>query len=61
MTQGQYSLLGLCMRAGKLATGEDSCLKALRSGMARLALVDASAMVIKTALSLLGIETVEEM
>jgi len=40
-----YSNLGLAMRAGKLVTGEESVLKAIRSGEAKLVLLaeDASA------------------
>lgn len=37
------NLLGLCMRAGKLVTGEDACIKAIRAGTARLAVLDGSA------------------
>jgi len=39
------SYLGLAMRAGKLATGEDGALRAIRSGQARLVVMstDASA------------------
>lgn len=43
MTQGFYAMLGLCMRAGKLATGEDACVKAIRAGTAKLAILDGSA------------------
>jgi ribosomal protein L7Ae-like RNA K-turn-binding protein len=40
-----FSNLGLAMRAGKLTTGEESVLKAIRSGEAKLVLLaeDASA------------------
>lgn len=36
-------MLGMCMRAGKLITGEDACIKAIRAGTAKLALLDGSA------------------
>ena len=36
-------LIGLCQRAGKCASGEEACQKALRSGKARLMLLCASA------------------
>lgn len=37
------NLLGLCMRAGRLTTGEDACIKAIRAGGAHLAVLDGSA------------------
>ncbi len=37
------SLLSLCQRAGKILTGEDSCLKAIRSGEAQLILLSSDA------------------
>ena len=37
------NLLGLCMRAGKLVTGEDACIKAIRAQTAYLAVLDGSA------------------
>ena len=33
-------LMGLCVRAGQAVFGEDSCLKALRSGQAAVLLMD---------------------
>ena len=38
-----HSLLGLCSRAGRLASGEEMCLRLIRSGGAKLMLVDAAA------------------
>ena len=35
-------LMGLCVRAGQGTFGEESCLKALRSGQAALMLIDES-------------------
>lgn len=35
-----HGLIGLCVRAGHGIFGEDSCLKALRSGQAELLLMD---------------------
>jgi ribosomal protein L7Ae-like RNA K-turn-binding protein len=37
------SVLGLAMRAGKLSTGEEGVLKAIRSGRARLVVLSADA------------------
>lgn len=37
------NLLGLCMRAGRIVTGEDACIKAIRAGTAALAILDGSA------------------
>ena len=37
------SLLGLARRAGKVITGDESCMKALRGGKARLIIVAADA------------------
>lgn len=34
-----FSYLGLCMKAGKLATGDEGVLKAVRSGQAQLVLL----------------------
>lgn len=43
------SLLGLARRAGKLAAGDESCMKAIRSGQAALVVIaeDASSATIK--------------
>ena len=43
MTDRALSMLGLCMRAGRLVSGEDAVLTAIRRGTARLVIVDASA------------------
>lgn len=44
MTPSRVSgLLGLCARAGKLASGEAMCEKLIKSGGAHVALVDAGA------------------
>ena len=43
MNEKFWNLLGLCMRAGKLATGEDGCIKAVRAQNAHLVLLDGSA------------------
>ena len=37
------NLLGLCMRAGRIVTGEDACIKAIRAQHAHLAILDGSA------------------
>ena len=37
------NMLGLCMRAGRMITGEKACVQAIRSGEARLAVIDAAA------------------
>lgn len=37
------NLLGLCMRAGRIVTGEDACIKTIRAGQAQLAILDGSA------------------
>lgn len=37
------NMLGLCMRAGKLITGEKACLQAVRTGGACAVLLDAGA------------------
>ncbi len=37
------NLVGLCMRAGRLVSGEDACVKAIRSETAKLAIIDGSA------------------
>ena len=37
------NLLGLCMRAGRIVTGEDACIKAIRAQQAQLAILDGSA------------------
>ena len=33
-------MLGLCARAGRLITGEKACIQAVRSGAARVVLLD---------------------
>ncbi len=38
-----YSMLGLCMRAGKLKSGEFSVLEAIRHGMAELVIISEDA------------------
>ena len=38
-----YSLLGLCMRAGKLKSGEFATLEAIRKGTAKLVIVSSDA------------------
>ena len=43
MNEKFWNLLGLCMRAGKVVTGEDGCIKTIRAEGAALALVDGSA------------------
>lgn len=43
MTDKKLSMLGLCMRAGKLITGEDASIKAVRSGAAYVAVLDKAA------------------
>ena len=43
MNRQALNMLGLCMRAGRLASGEQACLAAIRRGTACLVLVDASA------------------
>lgn len=44
-----YGTLGLCLKAGKLVTGEDSVLKAVRSNNAKVIIIteDASANTVK--------------
>ena len=37
------NMLGLCARAGKLITGEKACVQAIRSGAAKVALLDGAA------------------
>lgn len=37
------NLMGLCMRAGRLVSGEDACIKAIRSGSAHLVILDGGA------------------
>jgi ribosomal protein L7Ae-like RNA K-turn-binding protein len=39
MDKNFYSFLGICMKAGKLKTGEENCEKLLRSGSAKLVLL----------------------
>ena len=34
-------MLGLCMRSGRLASGEENCVESIRRGKVRLALLDA--------------------
>ena len=36
-------LVGLCARAGRLTTGEEACIKLIRSGRAKVAFLDAGA------------------
>ena len=43
MNEKFWNLLGLCMRAGKIVTGEDGCIKAIRAQQAHLAVLDGSA------------------
>ena len=43
MNRPALNLLGLCMRAGRLVSGEQAVLNAIRSGKARLVVVDAGA------------------
>lgn len=43
MNRQALNMLGLCMRAGKIVSGEQSCLTAIRRGTACLVLVDESA------------------
>ena len=43
MTEKAMSLLGLCMRAGRLVSGEEPCVKAIRAGGARLVVIDGGA------------------
>lgn len=43
MNEKFWNLLGLCMRAGKIVTGEDGCVKAIRAETAQLAILDGSA------------------
>ena len=43
MNKQALNMLGLCMRAGRMVSGELSCLNAIRRGTACLVLVDESA------------------
>lgn len=43
MNEKFMNLLGLCMRAGRIVTGEDACIKAIRAETAALAILDGSA------------------
>ena len=43
MNQKALNMLGLCVRAGRLASGEQAVLTAIRRGTARLVIVDDSA------------------
>ncbi len=43
MTEKALSLLGLCMRAGRMVSGEETCVKAIRAGNAHLAVIDGGA------------------
>ncbi|MDO4739173.1 MAG: ribosomal L7Ae/L30e/S12e/Gadd45 family protein [Eubacteriales bacterium] len=43
MNEKFFNLLGLCMRAGRLVSGEDGCIKAIRAETAALAILDGSA------------------
>ena len=36
-------MLGICMKAGKLVSGSDSVIKLIRSGKAKVAVIDAAA------------------
>lgn len=38
-----FSALGLCARAGRLVTGEDSCERMIRAGKAAIVLIEAQA------------------
>ena len=41
--QGAWGLIGLCVRAGQLVSGESGCEAAVRAGQAGLVLLDAGA------------------
>ena len=43
MNRQALNMLGLCQRAGRLVSGEQAVLNAIRRGTARLVIVDASA------------------
>lgn len=43
MSSNEYSLLGLCRRAGRLSMGHDMCKGAVRSGKARLCIISSDA------------------
>ena len=40
---GAMGMLGLCARAGKLVSGEEMCVKAIRKGTVQLAIIDKGA------------------
>lgn len=43
MTDRLLSMLGLCMRAGKMISGEKACIQAVRNGTVHLAVLDRAA------------------
>ena len=43
MNRQALNMVSLCRRAGRLSSGEQGCLNAIRRGTARLVIVDASA------------------
>ncbi len=45
MNDAFYNMLGMCMKAGSLSLGEDTCIKVIREDKAFLALVDGAASV----------------